>query len=225
MGVSLKPSDAVDDTEVAVPDIVLELRRDIQTIPPADNGDNTSIHGFPNYLRTQIHTLARKVGCSQEVAVTYCLLIGLPRLWQFHGITEIESARDYVAEYSDDPEDMQRFDQWQFDIPTMNAGSRKFQGRIPRSIRSQYAKLADILGLDRSKVAVLATMATLIDAEFVRETQKREMYETLLSFGKLVRKRAEKAKKILASVKDRMATQQGEPEVDYIFNDVVQELQ
>lgn len=82
------------------------------------------------------------------------------------------------------------FSRCSVDILALDTGSGRFQARIPATVRSHYAKLAGILGLHVSQVAVLAVMAVLIDGDFVSARYKHAMLDTLVAFRRKLERRA-----------------------------------
>ena len=190
------PSGIVSIMPMPDSDIIAGLRLCDDLPEPTLEDRPTTISRCPTYIRWLIELLARHAGKTQERAFTYCVARGTMILFSFPGIEQIRSAREHVLECCADSEDMAWFSRCSVDISALDTGSGRFQARIPAMVRSQYAKLADILGLQVGQVAVLATMAVLIDGDFVSARYKVAMRDTLVAFRRKLERRAVRALEI-----------------------------
>jgi hypothetical protein len=171
-------------------DIIADLRLCDDLPEPTLEDRPTTISRCPTYIRWLIELLARHAQKTQERAFTFCVARGTGILFSFPGVEQIRFAREHVLECCADSEDMAWFSRCSVDISALDTGTGRFQARIPAVVRSQYAKLADILGLQVSQVAVLAAMAVLIDGDFVSARYKVVMRDTLVAFRRKLERRA-----------------------------------
>jgi hypothetical protein len=184
----------------AVPDHMRELAAWRPAMPKADGA--YTIYGVPIAWRDAIEITNRAARRPQDVIVSYCLLVGVPRLRDhMPGIKTLALAREMLQGAGDD-DAASAFREWAYSLDAGVGGSRKLwltRLYLDEADRTS-GELAQSLGLPRHVIDTLAIAAVLMEAAPVPQATREHMAEQLRQFQRRVRARADRAMKAALDV-------------------------
>ena len=174
-----------------------------------------SISSCPKHVTWAVESLSDRAGVS--LARTYACLLerGMWEIWRFPGARELQRAREAIVARGDRDE-MRWIDAWDFDVPTADTGQTIQKVRLSvEGILTPLGKLRKVLAFTKSKTAVLALTATLLDDTEVPIRYHEAQYTLMRD---LARARAERATKYAGQRVDPGGTP---PPRRYSLRDVV----